>query len=248
MRARDLFYRAVIQAQRVYRRRGWPPRLQGRGIEIGAYDRPMPGLRAWYVDRHREFAGRRCPADVIADAACLPFRDSSLDFVACSHVLEHLANPVRAIAEWYRVVKDGGVLYMLVPDRRLTFDRRRDRTPVRHLLEDFERGTSGADATHIDEFFDRVELRELNPALGKGDVESFRETHRAAHHQAARSGQDVDIHHHVFEKRDVIDLLEALRRHPGAMLQYELVEERSFFPPDAGNGFLVAIRPRKGRR
>jgi SAM-dependent methyltransferase len=247
MRALDVLYRAVIQAQRFHARRGWPPRLPGRGIEIGAYDRPMPGLRAWYVDRHREFAGRTCPADVLADASNLPFRDGSLDFVACSHVLEHLANPAGAIAEWYRVVKDGGVLYMIVPDRRLTFDRARDRTPISHLLEDFSRGTGAADPTHIDEFFDRVDLLELNPALGRADVESFREAHRAGHHEAARAGREVDIHHHVFERQDLIDLLVALSRHPRAMLRHDVVEERAFFPPDAGNGFLVAIRPRKGR-
>ncbi len=76
-------------------------------------------------------------------------------YVASSHLLEHLANPAGAIVEWYRVVKPGGVFYMIVPDRRLTFDRQRSRTPIAHLIDDFERDVKESDPTHIDEFFDR---------------------------------------------------------------------------------------------
>ncbi|HET7788226.1 MAG TPA: class I SAM-dependent methyltransferase [Myxococcales bacterium] len=238
---------AIARIQRrVPRRAVWPPALAGRGIEIGAHDRPIPGIRPWYVDRAREFAGRKGPADVLAEASVLPFRDSSLDYVATSHVLEHLPDPAGAIVEWYRAVKPGGIIYMIVPDRRLTFDRDRARTPIAHLLEDFERGTTASDATHIDEFFDRVDVREMDPALkGAKEQAAFREEHREAHHRAAREGRDINIHFHVFEQRDVLALLRALAAHPRAMLRHEIVESKSFFPPDAGNGFLVALRSMK---
>lgn len=239
----DLFYRAVIQAQRrLWPGRGWPPRLDGLGIEIGAHGRRLPGLRPVYVDRFRQYAGATCPADVLADASALPFRDRSLDYVACSHVLEHLPDPAGAIVEWHRALKPGGILYMVVPDRRLTFDRLRRRTPVAHLIEDFERSTGPSDPTHIDDFFDGVLLRELDPSLRKGEVDAFRERHRAANQEAARTGRRVDIHFHAFELADVLALLRALSEHPRARLRYEVVETRQFFPPDAGNGFLVAIR------
>jgi methyltransferase family protein len=223
----------------------WPPQLAGRGIEIGAHGRPMPGIRPFYVDRFREFAGGKCPAHVLADAAALPFRDSSLDYLACSHVLEHLANPAGAIVEWYRAVKPGGVIYMVVPDRRLTFDWSRERTPVAHLVDDFDRGTRDSDPTHIDEFFDCVDLRQLNPSLQPGQLNPFREETRAANHQAAREGKLVGIHFHVFESEDVLGLLRALAAHPKARLQYQILDLRTFFPPGAGNGFLVALRSMK---
>jgi SAM-dependent methyltransferase len=225
----------------------WPPALAGRGIEIGAHDRPIPGIRPWYVDRAREFAGSRCPAHVLADAACLPFRDSSLDYVATSHVLEHLPDPAGAIVEWYRAVKPGGIIYMIVPDRRLTFDCGRARTPLAHLLEDFDRGTTASDATHIDEFFERVDMRQFNPALKGADAAAFREEQRQAHHRAAREGREINIHFHVFEQRDVLGLLQALAAHPRARLRHEILELKRFFPPDAGNGFLVALRSNKLR-
>jgi SAM-dependent methyltransferase len=239
---RDLFFRAVIQARRLAGSGSWPPKLAGRGLEIGALDKPLPGLKPFYVDRFREFVGGKCPADVLADGAALPFRDSSLDYVASSHVLEHLPDPAGAIVEWYRCVKPGGVIYMVVPDRRLTFDRHRPRTKVSHLIEDFERKTKPSDPTHIDDFFDHLDWKRFNPALKPEDVPAFREQHRGGDHQAAREGRMVNIHFHVFEKPDLLALLEALRDHPRALLRYEILEERTFFPPNAGNGFLVSIR------
>lgn len=243
----DLLQRAVIKAQRLSARAGeWPPRLSGRGIEIGAHGHPIPGIQPFYVDRFREFAGEKCPAHVLSDGAVLPFRDSSLDYVASSHLLEHLADPAGAIVEWYRAVKPGGILYLVVPDRRLTFDRHRPRTKVSHLIEDFERKTMPSDPTHIDDFYDRLDWTRFNPGLKREEIPAVREKQREGDHQAAREGRMVNIHFHVFEKPDLLALLEALREHPKARLRYEVLEERTFFPPGAGNGFLVSIRSKKG--
>src|SRR5438034_6557094 len=116
--------------------------LRGRGIEIGAHGLPIEGIRPIYVDLFRTFAGTPCPADVLADGSVLPFRKQSLDYIACSHLLEHLPNPIAGLDEWYRVLKAGGLLYMVVPDRRFTFDHTRSRTPLSHLIQDFERSTT----------------------------------------------------------------------------------------------------------
>ncbi|MGE5048178.1 MAG: class I SAM-dependent methyltransferase [Deltaproteobacteria bacterium] len=226
----------------------WPPALAGRGIEIGAHEHPIPGIRPWYVDRAREFAGSRCRADVLAEASRLPFRDSSLDYVASSHVLEHLPDPAGAIVEWYRAVKPGGIIYMIVPDRRLTFDCDRERTSIAHLIDDFDRGTTASDPTHIDEFFDRVDMRQFKPELKGADAAAFREEHREAHRGAVRRGEEINIHFHVFEQEDLLALLAALATHPKARLRYRILEVKSFFPPDAGNGFLVALRSDKTPR
>lgn len=41
------------------------------------------------------------------------------DFVYSSHCLEHMADPVSAISGWWRLVKPGGVLFLIVPDEDL---------------------------------------------------------------------------------------------------------------------------------
>lgn len=97
--------------------------LSGIGVEIGAFKTPIPGIQPIYVDRSHDFGGEKCLVDVIGDAVSLPIFDSSLDYVASSHVLEHVANPIRALVEWQRVTKSGGYVYCVVPNRRVTFDK-----------------------------------------------------------------------------------------------------------------------------
>jgi SAM-dependent methyltransferase len=45
--------------------------------------------------------------------------DESFDFVYSSHTLEHVSDPGEALHNWYRVVRAGGHLILLVPDREL---------------------------------------------------------------------------------------------------------------------------------
>jgi SAM-dependent methyltransferase len=44
-----------------------------------------------------------------------PIEDSEYDIVHCSHCLEHLDNPKRALEEMYRVAKPGGRLIIALP-------------------------------------------------------------------------------------------------------------------------------------
>jgi len=49
----------------------------------------------------------------------LPYADESLATVHTSHVLEHMQNPINAIREWFRVLKVGGHLIIIVPHQFL---------------------------------------------------------------------------------------------------------------------------------
>ena len=82
------------------------------------------------------------PVDIVANAWSMPtVKNNSVDFVASSHVLEHLPNPAIAIEEWIRVVKPGGIVFFIVPDMRYTFDKKRKLTPVEELLEKYKTKT-----------------------------------------------------------------------------------------------------------
>jgi SAM-dependent methyltransferase len=56
--------------------------------------------------------------DVLAEATALPFEDDTVDEIYASHVLEHLTwhEGMKALKEWYRVLKPGGQLTVAVPD------------------------------------------------------------------------------------------------------------------------------------
>jgi SAM-dependent methyltransferase len=53
--------------------------------------------------------------DLNLEKAPLPFADDSFDVVIGSHILEHLTNAEQAFADWYRVLKPGGLLLIGVP-------------------------------------------------------------------------------------------------------------------------------------
>ncbi len=54
-------------------------------------------------------------ADVIADLHDLPIPDASFDFVLCTEVLEHVADPDRCAAELRRILRPGGGVLVTVP-------------------------------------------------------------------------------------------------------------------------------------
>jgi demethylmenaquinone methyltransferase/2-methoxy-6-polyprenyl-1,4-benzoquinol methylase len=49
-----------------------------------------------------------------ADVISLPYEDQSFDVVMAAHVLEHLPDPQRALAEMVRVLKPGGMVFICV--------------------------------------------------------------------------------------------------------------------------------------
>jgi SAM-dependent methyltransferase len=79
------------------------------------------------------------PVDVVAEGDSLPFSDQSFDFLLSSHVFEHMPNSIGALTEWHRVVKGGGLLYLVIPhEDTAECDVRRGVTPLAHHLEDYE--------------------------------------------------------------------------------------------------------------
>ena len=49
------------------------------------------------------------------DATCLSFSDNSFDTVIGNHIMEHIPNDIKAMAEIYRVLKPGGRAILQVP-------------------------------------------------------------------------------------------------------------------------------------
>jgi len=53
--------------------------------------------------------------DVVADVQALPFATGSVAAIECDAVLEHVADPQRAVSEFLRVLRPGGFLHIVVP-------------------------------------------------------------------------------------------------------------------------------------
>jgi len=119
--------------------------------------------------------------------------DGAYGVVLSSHVLEHTANPLRAIKEWRRVLAPGGLLLLVVPDKTRSFDHARPVTTLEHLREDEKAGRGEDDLTHLDEV---LRLHDLRRDPDAGTPEEFAE--RGRRNQALRA-----LHHHVFDLRSV---------------------------------------------
>lgn len=122
------------------------------GIEIGGAAHNPFGLNTSNVDysasmetefkRHEiVMCGEAMAVDIVSPGDELPIKDSSIDFVISSHVIEHFPDPIKALKEWHRVVKHDGLLYVVAPHKERTFDKERERTPLGELIERHRTGT-----------------------------------------------------------------------------------------------------------
>jgi SAM-dependent methyltransferase len=222
--------------------------LAGSGVEIGAFKTPIPGIKPIYLDRFSNYAGDPTLADFYGDACELPFHDSSLSYVASSHVFEHVANPLLALSEWFRVLRHGGIIYMVVPDRRKTFDHPRPLTAPGHMLDDFNNRVSQVDATHIDDFVYGVDWAAFSPSTPPAEESEARDKLASVYRDSVKAGLEINIHFHTFESGNVLDLFRIGNRERVWEGRIEAVEVVEAFPDSNPIGFLVVARVRKHPR
>ncbi len=71
-----------------------------RTLEQGAATARARGIPAWFLG---------------ADAASLPFPDDYFDAILLDSVIEHVADPLAVLAECKRVLKTGGIIFIVFP-------------------------------------------------------------------------------------------------------------------------------------
>ncbi len=193
---------------------------RGRGVEVGVGSQSIAPLgRTYLSDAHAGHAGQTSLARLRADAWKLPFESGSLAFVLSEHVLEHIANPLRALREWHRVLEPGGALLLFLPHPARCFDRNRERTTLAHVIEDERAGVDDADPTHLPEWLERVVGPGLAPQYADLAPEAMLST--------------GSIHYHVWGPEQMVELLE----HAG----FEIRETHETVP-DRNDSFAVVAR------
>jgi len=157
----------------------------------------------------------------IADATHLSeIPSGKYDFLLSSNCLEHVANPLRALGEWRRVLKVGGALVLAVPRKESNFDHRRPVTSFQHILDDLRNDIGENDLTHLDEI---LALHDLSLDPEAGSFEEFK----------TRSAENLNnraLHHHVFDL--------ALIKHLAAFSNFDVVQGFS----TAKDHVILAVR------
>jgi len=226
----DLFFVMLYARWRLPFRTKYQPLVEGKdGIEIGGpsalFETVLPvyqlveNLDGVNFGTHTVWEGRieaeqdytyyanKHGRQLIAEATDLgQVATERYDFLLSSNCLEHVANPIKALLEWRRVIKVGGGFVLVLPNKESNFDHRRPVTEFAHLLDDYRRDVGEDDLTHVDEI---LALHDLSMDAPAGGPDRFRE-------RSLKNVENRTLHHHVFD----LPLMEKVLDHVG----FEIVD------------------------
>lgn len=215
--------------------------LAGDGIEIGAQYMPTTvdpaRARVDYVDAvsNADLAARYdlgsktlvLLSHIVEGDELKPYADGTKDFLIAHHVLEHIDDPVGAVVEWLRVLKDGGILFLSVPHFRGNwFDFRRVPPDRAHLDLD-HRDAEGRSERNFQHYCDMAQSMWQFPA---GDP-------RIAVQARAWTDAGDRHHYHVYDEETLRAVLELASDATSAPLELQ-----AYLLLDPGFEILVAVK------
>src|SRR4030067_1502899 len=152
--------------------------------------------------------GKQCPelnfkalvdVDIIDDREHLSkIKDTSQDFVIANHFLEHCQNPIGAIGNMLRVLKNNGVLYLSIPDKRYSFDADRPQTSIDHILRDYQEGPEWSKEQHFDEW--------------TRYIANIKDAGQADRYMVHLMNIDYSIHYQAGRQTEIIELVTTLKK------------------------------------
>jgi len=112
------------------------------------------------------------------------------DFVFASHTLEHIANPLKALKEWLRITKNNGYLILILPEKSLCFDHKRNISTFDIILSQYEKNVGEDDLSTLPEI---LEYHDLKMDLPAGDFEQFKQ-------RSLDNFNNRCLHHYVYSE------------------------------------------------
>jgi SAM-dependent methyltransferase len=122
--------------------------------------------------------------------------DETYDFYFSSHSLEHVANPLKAIYEALRVIKNDGHIIVIVPEKSVCFDHKRSYSKFSTLLSQYEKNVGEDDLSTLPEILKNHDLSMDPPA---GDLSNF--TKRSLDNFNNRC-----LHHYVYSDKLLFEI------------------------------------------
>lgn len=213
--------------------------LHGLGLEIGPLHRPLvthAGMKVEYIDRYTVAQLRAhypelehlplVEPHIIGDGETLSnVPDQKYDFLVSAHVIEHMKNPIGSFEQWCRVIKPGGKLYLIVPDKRVIFDKQRVRTTLEHLILDYKRPSAERDFEHCLEYGLHVHHKTGLDAVAEADN---------------IINTNYSIHYHTFIPVDIVNLIHWISAN---IRPLRIVEGPVMAPGSDEFHFLIEILP-----
>jgi len=184
--------------------------LRGSGIEIGALSSPLKvpsSAKVRYLDRmsvadlrkqYPEVKSYPLRVDIIDDGETLgAIVNNSQDFVIANHFLEHCQDPIRTVVNFIRVLNDGGIMFISLPDKRYMFDKKREVTSFDHLVRDHDEGPEQSRIEHLRDWV-------IN-------VEQIRDEEQIQHKVDELSKKGYSLHYHVWTQREMFFFFDQMK-------------------------------------
>jgi len=106
--------------------------------------------------------------------------------ILTSHVIEHIANPIKVIKSLKPLLVDNGLMLSIIPNKEQFWDREREFTTIEHMIEDYNNEVGEDDMTHLEE---NIKVKKIS----KDPKDNYK--HRMLHHHCF----NVDIVKELFE-------------------------------------------------
>ena len=91
-----------------------------QGLNIGCGDKKIEGALGVDINDSTGDAGgqkgKDSKAELIADAADIPLDAGSQSYIVATHILEHTIDVLRTMKEWFRLLREDGMLFLSVPN------------------------------------------------------------------------------------------------------------------------------------
>jgi SAM-dependent methyltransferase len=176
-------------------------------------------------------------------------QDAPFDYVIACHVIEHIPDPIDWMDDIARILRPGGILSLVIPDKRYCFDINRSLTEISDLVDANLRHLRQPSYRQVYDFNSKALLDLVDTAAAwKGDVDYSTATRQGvgdpdhfaleACEQMQTSDAFVDVHAHVFTPDSFLALFEKLA-HLG-LTKFEVAD----FTPTPYNTFefYVSLR------
>ena len=206
-----------------------------KGIEIGALDRPIVNssaatilfadhastedLRKKYKDDNNVNLLEIVDVDIVLGDKNLAQslgKQTEVDYVIASHVIEHVPDIISWLQDISNILRDDGILSLVIPDKRFTFDYFRENTTAGELIESYLSKSTRPSTKQVFDFFSTsIKLDTVQRWNGKLDEAQLTKLHSLS--LAEKKSKDnleneeyVDIHCTVYTPKSFFQLIEVL--------------------------------------
>jgi SAM-dependent methyltransferase len=206
---------------------------KGEGLEIGPLSAPIvrkEQAKVYYLDHiSREGLLEKYKADPIDpnDIVDVDYilkgnleqtvKGKKFDYVIAAHVIEHVPNMAKWLQEVAEALKPGGVLSLVIPDKRFTFDIQRNETTASEIVGRYIDGVTKHSSSTIYDFYSNY-VDNVDTAKAWDDPEFYKraksrwsaeEAYELCETSAHKKGY-VDCHCSVFTPQSFVAILREL--------------------------------------